>query len=170
MGASYLSIDVSHSIHRSSDLTFWICSFALWSAVMFILYVVFCLDAIFSAFPLTCGRERQYWWGFSICWWFAMQVEHFSKGCSTMIGKTSSLFAILLLSAPIVFAQEVIPLYSGAAPGSEGWTHTEKEYFSPILITLISGLLTASLPVLWRINGRNQWRSSKFFCGIKKNI
>jgi len=31
-----------------------------------------------------------------------------------------------------------------------------EEYFTPILITLIFGLLTASLPFLWRIIRRNQ--------------
>jgi len=30
------------------------------------------------------------------------------------------------------------------------------EYFTPILITLIFGLLTAYLPLLWRMNRRNQ--------------
>ncbi|MDB4530783.1 hypothetical protein N9218_00660 [bacterium] len=30
------------------------------------------------------------------------------------------------------------------------------EYFTPILITLIIGLLTAYLPFLWRIKNRNQ--------------
>ncbi len=31
-----------------------------------------------------------------------------------------------------------------------------EEYFTPIFITFIFGLLTASVPFLWRINRRNQ--------------
>lgn len=34
-------------------------------------------------------------------------------------------------------AQQVIRLYPGAAPGSEKWTHQEKEYFSPIWNTQV---------------------------------
>jgi acetyl esterase/lipase len=34
-------------------------------------------------------------------------------------------------------AQQVIRLYPGAAPGSEKWTHQEKEYFSPIFNTQV---------------------------------
>jgi len=33
------------------------------------------------------------------------------------------------------WAQKVIPLYPGAAPGSENWPQKEKEYFSPIFNT-----------------------------------
>lgn len=48
-------------------------------------------------------------------------------------------------------AQKVIPLYSGSAPGSESWTHNEKEYFSRIwntqVVTNVSRpTLTAWLP------------------------
>ena len=48
-------------------------------------------------------------------------------------------------------AQQVIRLYPGAAPGSENWTHTEKEYFSSIWNTqvvtnVVHPTLTVFLP------------------------
>jgi acetyl esterase/lipase len=53
--------------------------------------------------------------------------------------------------APATPAQKVIRLYPGAAPGSESWTHKEKEYFSPIWNTqvvtnVVQPTLTAYLP------------------------
>ncbi|MEW6127539.1 MAG: alpha/beta hydrolase [Acidobacteriota bacterium] len=58
------------------------------------------------------------------------------------------LFFVLLSSA---HAQKVIRLYEGAAPGSETWTHKEKEYFSPIWNTqvvtnVVHPTLTVYLP------------------------
>lgn len=44
---------------------------------------------------------------------------------------------LLLVLASAVNAQKVIRLYQGAAPGSENWTHQEKEYFSPIWNTQV---------------------------------
>jgi acetyl esterase/lipase len=37
---------------------------------------------------------------------------------------------LLLITVDLLFAQEVIPLYAGAAPGSEDWDWSEKENFS----------------------------------------
>ena len=44
---------------------------------------------------------------------------------------------LLFVFASSVNAQKVIRLYPGAAPGSEKWTHKEKEYFSPIWNTQV---------------------------------
>ena len=41
----------------------------------------------------------------------------------------AAILIALLLAGP---RQDVIRLYPGPAPGSENWTHEEKEYFSPI--------------------------------------
>ncbi len=58
---------------------------------------------------------------------------------------------MLLILTAGANAQKVIPLYSGAAPGSESWTHKEKEYFSPIFNTqvvtnVVNPTLTVYLP------------------------
>ncbi|HEY4310267.1 MAG TPA: alpha/beta hydrolase [Pirellulales bacterium] len=55
-------------------------------------------------------------------------------------------------------AQEVTPLYSGAAPGSETWTHEEQEYFSPIFNTqvvtnVVKPTLTKYAPAAENANG-----------------
>src|SRR5580704_18878384 len=42
------------------------------------------------------------------------------------------LIGLLLAGSQPARAQEVIHLYPGVAPGSENWTHKEKEYFSHI--------------------------------------
>lgn len=58
--------------------------------------------------------------------------------------------AVLLvgLIAMAVEAGERIRLYSGAAPGSEDWTHEEREYFSPIFSTeVVTNVSTPSLEV-----------------------
>src|SRR5215216_6584591 len=51
--------------------------------------------------------------------------------------KVISVMGLLLVLASAVNAQKVIRLYPGAAPGSENWTHQEKEYFSPIWNTQV---------------------------------
>lgn len=43
--------------------------------------------------------------------------------------------AMVLIAAGSAHSQKVIPLYPGAAPGSEDWTHEEREYFSPMFRT-----------------------------------
>lgn len=58
---------------------------------------------------------------------------------------------ILLVLAPAVDVQRVIPLYSGPAPGSESWTQQEREYFSKewqtqIVANVTKPTLTAYLP------------------------
>ncbi|MEZ5552960.1 MAG: alpha/beta hydrolase [Pseudomonadales bacterium] len=57
----------------------------------------------------------------------------------------------LLLFAHLAAAAEVIPLYSGPAPGSEDWDHQESQYYSDIfrteVVTNVSHpTLTAFLP------------------------
>lgn len=57
----------------------------------------------------------------------------------------------VLLLAHLATAAEVIPLYTGAVPGSEDWTHQESEYYSDIfrteVVTNVSRpTLTAFLP------------------------
>ena len=71
------------------------------------------------------------------------------------LGIAMGLLALLAGSAQ---AQKVIRLYPGAAPGSESWTHQEKEYFSPIwstqVVTNVSQpTLTAFLPEPASANG-----------------
>jgi acetyl esterase/lipase len=44
--------------------------------------------------------------------------------------KIIAFIGLFLVFAEGASAQKVIPLYPGAAPGSEKWTHKEKEYFS----------------------------------------
>lgn len=58
---------------------------------------------------------------------------------------------LLIILPGVAQAQKVIRLYPGAAPGSESWTHQEKEYFSPIwntqVVTNVSQpTLTAYVP------------------------
>jgi acetyl esterase/lipase len=65
--------------------------------------------------------------------------------------KAITAFAFVLVIAGSASAQKVFRLYPGAAPGSETWTHQEKEYFSPIfntqVVTRVSQpTLTAYLP------------------------
>ncbi|HVU89101.1 MAG TPA: alpha/beta hydrolase [Pirellulales bacterium] len=47
------------------------------------------------------------------------------------------LLGLLLTATQQAPAQTVIPLYQGAAPGSENWTHEEQDYFSPIFNTQV---------------------------------
>ena len=63
----------------------------------------------------------------------------------------------LVLSVP-VGAQRVVPLYPGAAPGSESWTHKEREYFSPawrtqIVTNVVRPSLTVYLPTKAKATG-----------------
>jgi acetyl esterase/lipase len=53
--------------------------------------------------------------------------------------KTKALLAaaVFLALSGTANAQKVIPLYPGSAPGSESWTHKEKEYFSSIWQTQV---------------------------------
>ena len=71
-----------------------------------------------------------------------------------------TIFALLFLFllAGISRAQKVIPLYSGAAPGSEKWTQKEKDYFSTVFNTQVvtnvtQPTLTAYLPAKDSANG-----------------
>jgi acetyl esterase/lipase len=64
----------------------------------------------------------------------------------------------ILTVAGFANAQKVIPLYSGAAPGSEKWTNPEKEYFSTVFNTQVvtnvtQPTLTAYLPAQGSANG-----------------
>jgi acetyl esterase/lipase len=72
--------------------------------------------------------------------------------------KAIAVFGLLITLAGAVNAQKVIRLYPGAAPGSEKWTHQEKEYFSPIFNTQVvtnvsQPTLTAYLPATANANG-----------------
>jgi acetyl esterase/lipase len=51
--------------------------------------------------------------------------------------KAITTFALLLALAVTASAQQVIKLYPGAPPGSEQWTHQEKEYYSDIWRTQV---------------------------------
>ncbi len=53
------------------------------------------------------------------------------------IVRVASVIVSFLILAGAAHAQKVIRLYEGAAPGSEKWTHQEKEYFSPIWNTQV---------------------------------
>ncbi len=48
-----------------------------------------------------------------------------------------SVCVLFIAALQPVHAADVIQLYPGAAPGSENWTHEEKEYFSPIFNTQV---------------------------------
>lgn len=48
---------------------------------------------------------------------------------------TATAILVLVITAQAGFAQEVVRLYSGPAPGSEEWTHEEQEFFSPLFNT-----------------------------------
>ncbi|HXG63700.1 MAG TPA: alpha/beta hydrolase [Blastocatellia bacterium] len=58
-------------------------------------------------------------------------------GRRTLKSRTILTIALLFVIAGVANAQKVIRLYPGAAPGSEKWTHQEKEYFSPIWNTQV---------------------------------
>ncbi len=74
------------------------------------------------------------------------------------VTRATGLILSLLILASAAHAQKVIRLYTGAAPGSESWTHNEKEYFSKIwntqVVTNVSQpTLTAYLPEPASANG-----------------
>jgi len=62
----------------------------------------------------------------------------------------------LLLAASIGLAQEVIPLYPGAAPGSAAGNYPEKQYFSRVWNTeVVSNVTTPTLTLYRPIAGGN---------------
>ena len=72
--------------------------------------------------------------------------------------KLITLIFLLTALASAANAQKVIPLYSGAAPGSEKWTHQEKEYFSPlwntqVVTNVVNPTLTVYAPDATTANG-----------------
>jgi acetyl esterase/lipase len=76
----------------------------------------------------------------------------------TKVLRAISTMALLFVLAGVANAQKVIPLYSGAAPGSESWTQKEKEYFSTVFNTQVvtnvtQPTLTAYLPTKDSANG-----------------
>lgn len=73
------------------------------------------------------------------------------KTCNVGLLSRLILFVLLSLVSTTALAQKVIRLYPGPAPGSESWTHKEKEYFSQIWNTqvvtnVVDPTLTAWLP------------------------
>jgi hypothetical protein len=54
-----------------------------------------------------------------------------------MRSRAAVFVGLLFVLAGSASAQKVIRLYPGAPPGSENWTHKEKEYFSPIFNTQV---------------------------------
>jgi acetyl esterase/lipase len=74
------------------------------------------------------------------------------------IVRVAGVVVSLLVLASAAHAQKVIRLYQGAAPGSENWTHKEKEYFSAIWNTQVvtnvtQPTLTAYVPEPAMANG-----------------
>ncbi len=68
------------------------------------------------------------------------------------------LTALFSVGLPHAHAQDVISVYPGAAPGSEKWTHEEKEYFSPLFNTqvvtnVVKPTLTKFAPTAESSNG-----------------
>jgi len=63
------------------------------------------------------------------------------RGAQTTRGVVKSraavMVALLFLTAGVASAQKVVRLYTGPAPGSEKWTHQEKEYFSTVWNTQV---------------------------------
>jgi len=65
-----------------------------------------------------------------------------------MAKKTLSLLTLLLVTVGAAHAQKVIPLYSGPAPGSEDWSHKEKEYYSNMFRTeVVTNVVDPTLTV-----------------------
>jgi len=61
---------------------------------------------------------------------------------------TPILAALFVFTTQIASAQQVVELYKGKIPGSEDWTHEEKEYFSPIFNTeVVTNVVRPSLTV-----------------------
>ena len=96
-----------------------------------------------------------------------MQGGTFFPGCvnkltpraGDRIFDAMKLFALLALLAAVAAAQtQIIPLYPGAAPGSEGWTHTESEVVGPKddlrrVSNVVKPVLIPYLPPAGRANG-----------------
>jgi acetyl esterase/lipase len=62
--------------------------------------------------------------------------------------RIAGLVGLLCLLASTAQAQKVIDLYPGAAPGSENWTHQEREYVSPTAhISLVTNVVRPTLTV-----------------------
>lgn len=60
--------------------------------------------------------------------------------------KIAGILGLLCLWVGTAHAQKVIPLYPGAAPGSETWTHQEREYVSPTArIPLVTNVVKPTL-------------------------
>jgi acetyl esterase/lipase len=75
-----------------------------------------------------------------------------------MNSSTAILIGLVLAGSQAAYAQEVIRLYPGPAPGSENWTHAEQTYFSPIFNTQVvtnvaQPTLTRYAPVPGSANG-----------------
>ncbi len=64
---------------------------------------------------------------------------------------------LLLLAAPALFAQQVIPLWQGPAPGSENWMQQEVQYKNArgeaMVRNVVNPTLTAYLPERGKANG-----------------
>ncbi|HEU4386661.1 MAG TPA: alpha/beta hydrolase [Blastocatellia bacterium] len=62
--------------------------------------------------------------------------------------RIAGLLGLLSLVVSTAQAQKVISLYPGAAPGSENWTHQEREYVSPTArIPLVTNVVRPTLTV-----------------------
>ena len=75
-----------------------------------------------------------------------------------MKARAAITICILFSLGNVVHGEEVIRLYPGPAPGTEEWTHEEKQYFSPIFRTEVvtnvtQPTLTAYLPDSAKANG-----------------
>lgn len=72
--------------------------------------------------------------------------------------KGLALAAFCAIASHAAGAQRVIPLYTGAAPGSESWTQPERTYFSrewqgPVVANVTRPSLTAYLPAAGKATG-----------------
>jgi acetyl esterase/lipase len=81
-----------------------------------------------------------------------------SKRLRALRSIVTTISGFLVLLAGTAQAQKVIRLYPGAAPGSEKWTHQEKEDFSPIFNTqvvtnVVHPTLTVYLPEAAKASG-----------------
>jgi acetyl esterase/lipase len=54
-----------------------------------------------------------------------------------MKSSSAIMIGLVLTASQAARSQEVIRLYPGPAPGSEKWTHEEREYFSPLFNTQV---------------------------------
>ena len=84
-------------------------------------------------------------------------VHHPKSGETHEIERRQPVCSFIAAIQP-VRAEDAIRLYPGAAPGSENWTHEEKEYFSPIFNTqvvtnVVNPTLTRYAPAPENANG-----------------